>query len=68
MNTQEQVREAIKDNEKAMEELRNYKSKSDQVNKAITDRLIKLNENNRELKMALHVQGEFDADVVLKEI
>ena len=33
-----------------MEELRNYTSNSEQVNKAITDRLIKLNENNRELK------------------
>ncbi|OJE34434.1 hypothetical protein BAQ49_18660 [Bacillus proteolyticus] len=68
MNIQEQFREAIKDNEKAMVELRNYKSNGNQVNKAITDRLIKLNENNRELKMALHVKGEFDADVVVKEI
>lgn len=51
-----------------MEELRNYTSNSEQVNKAITDRLIKLNENNRELKMALAVKAEFDADVEVEEI
>ncbi|WP_309459919.1 hypothetical protein [Bacillus thuringiensis] len=51
-----------------MEELRNYKSNSEQVNKAITDRLIKLNENNKDLKMVLHVKAEFDADVSVEEI
>ncbi|MCU4733448.1 hypothetical protein OCE56_24655 [Bacillus cereus] len=68
MNIQERFRKAIKNNEKAMEELRNYKSNSDQVNKAITDRLIKLNEHNRELKMALAVKAEFDTDVVLEKV
>ena len=50
MDIQRRFQKAIKKNEKAMEELRNYTSNSEQVNKAITDRLIKLNENNRELK------------------
>ncbi|AQY42412.1 hypothetical protein P4V72_05770 [Bacillus thuringiensis] len=68
MNIQKRFQKAIKKNEKAMEELRNYKSNSEQVNKAITDRLIKLNENNKELKMVLHVKAEFDADVSVEEI
>ncbi|MDR4442545.1 hypothetical protein FO512_32240 [Bacillus cereus] len=68
MNIQKRFQKAIKKNEKAMEELRNYKSNSEQVNKAITDRLIKLNENNKELKMVLHVKAELDADVSVEEI
>ncbi|MDA2519291.1 hypothetical protein PDN73_26375 [Bacillus cereus] len=68
MNIQKRFQKAIKNNDKAMEELRNYTSNSEQVNKAITDRLIKLNANNRELKMALHVNGEFDAFIEVDEI
>ncbi|PHD56272.1 hypothetical protein COF61_26670 [Bacillus toyonensis] len=68
MNIQKRFLKAIKNNEKAMDELRNYTSNSEQVNKAITDRLIKLNENNRELKIVLHVKDEFDADVLVEGI
>ena len=67
MDIQRRFQKAIKKNEKAMEELRNYTSNSEQVNKAITDRLIKLNENNRELKWH-YVKAEFDADVAVEEI
>ncbi|WP_242662405.1 hypothetical protein [Bacillus albus] len=39
-----------------------------EITSIIVNKLIKLNEYNRELKMALHVKEAFDTDVVVEVI
>ncbi|ERH97523.1 hypothetical protein [Bacillus thuringiensis] len=46
MNIQKRFQKAIKNNEKAMEELRNYTSNSEQVNKGVPPHAHQLKDRN----------------------